>query len=163
MVWSLELFKEEGERPFILLQCLLLVLPFGVVSNPATDFPSPRDTLTLSTPLISLSYCCPALGTSRSVYIKLFLDALFYRIGLFAPVLVPHCSNLYTCGILCHGHQEEEFQLVFQELSWDFPDYPVVTNLPSNAGYTGSIAAGETKIPPTAEQLSLQVMTKEPQ
>ena len=73
---KVEKFKEEGEKPFIVLQCLLLVLPFGVVSNPATDFPSPRGTLTLSTPSISLSYCCPALGTNRSAYIKLFLDAL---------------------------------------------------------------------------------------
>ena len=38
---------------------------------------------------------------------------------------------------------------------WDFPGGPVVKNLPSNAGDTGSIPGRGTKIPRTVGQLSL--------
>lgn len=37
----------------------------------------------------------------------------------------------------------------------DFPDGPVVKNLPSSLGDVGSIAGGGTKIPKAAEGLSL--------
>ena len=86
--------RKRKRGPFILFQCLFLALPFGVVSNPFTGFSSLPGTQILSTPLISLSSCCAALGTNRSVYIKLFLDAVFYHIGLFLcwchTVLVSH-------------------------------------------------------------------------
>ena len=36
----------------------------------------------------------------------------------------------------------------------DFPDGPVVKNLPSSLGDVGSIAGGGTKIPQAAERLS---------
>ena len=44
----------------------------------------------------------------------------------------------------------------------DFPGGPVVKNLPSNAGDTGSIPGWETKIPCATRQPSLRVATGEP-
>ena len=46
---------------------------------------------------------------------------------------------------------------------WDFPGGPVVKNLPCNAGDAGSIPGWGTKIPHTAEQLSLSTATTEPE
>ena len=44
---------------------------------------------------------------------------------------------------------------------WDFPDGPVVKNLPSNAGDAGLIPGWGTKIPHAVEQLSLCAATGE--
>ena len=44
----------------------------------------------------------------------------------------------------------------------NFPDGPVVKNLPSNAADAGSIPGQGTKIPHAAEQLSLCAATTEP-
>ena len=44
----------------------------------------------------------------------------------------------------------------------DFPGGPVVENLPSNAGDTGSIPGQGTKIPHAAGQLSPCTATNEP-
>ena len=43
----------------------------------------------------------------------------------------------------------------------DFPGGPVVKNLPSNAGDTGSIPGGGTQIPHAMGQLSLYTSTRE--
>ena len=45
---------------------------------------------------------------------------------------------------------------------WDFPDGPVVKNLPCKAGDVGSIPGWGTKIPHALEQLSLCAATPEP-
>ena len=47
-------------------------------------------------------------------------------------------------------------------LSGDFPDDPVVKNLPCNAKDMGSIPGQGTKIPHATEQLSLCAITTEP-
>ena len=47
-------------------------------------------------------------------------------------------------------------------LSWDCPGGPVVKNLPSNAGHTGSIPDWGTKIPYALEQLNPRAATAEP-
>ena len=43
----------------------------------------------------------------------------------------------------------------------DFLGGPVIENLPSNAGDTGSIPAGETKIPHALRQLSTHIATRQ--
>ena len=40
------------------------------------------------------------------------------------------------------------------EMSWDFPDGPMVKNPPADAGDAGSIPGPGTKIPCAVEQLS---------
>ena len=47
-------------------------------------------------------------------------------------------------------------------LSGDFPDAPVVKNLPCNAKDMGSVPGLGTKIPHATEQLSLCATTTEP-
>ena len=39
-------------------------------------------------------------------------------------------------------------------MNWDFPSGPGVKNLPCNAGDTGSLSGGRTKMPHAEEQLS---------
>ena len=52
---------------------------------------------------------------------------------------------------------------LFKSWSWDFPDSPMVKNLPSNAGGAGLILGQRTKIPLAREQLSQNAITRESQ
>ena len=48
------------------------------------------------------------------------------------------------------------------EMSWDFPDGPVVKNPPADAGDAGSIPGPGTKIPCAVGQLSLHTIREKP-
>ena len=49
-----------------------------------------------------------------------------------------------------------------RQMTWDFPGGPVVKNLSSKTGDTGSILGWGTKISNAMEQLSLHAPTKDP-
>ena len=61
---------------------------------------------------------------------------------------------------LIQWHFREKFKNIYKG---DFPDGPVVKNLPSNPGDEGLIPGWGTKIPQASEQLSPQATTTEPE
>ena len=58
---------------------------------------------------------------------------------------------------LIQWHFREKFKNIYKG---DFPDGPVVKNLPCNAGDMGSIPGQGTKIPHALEHLSLRAATR---
>ena len=59
------------------------------------------------------------------------------------------------------GRQTNSYPIL-KSHCWDFPSGPMVKNLLSNAGNTGSILGQGTKIPHATGQLSLHTATTEP-
>ena len=80
------------------------------------------------------------LAVLDSTCVKIYKHILFHT--QHNPETI-HYNNNHTSRI-CHPHQKKGF---LKNCTRDFPGGPVIKNLPSKAGDTGSIPGRGTKIP----------------